>query len=374
MDIRAGVHLVEDLRGAALPAADAERDQRIEHERGEGAVLSRGDGDLLHCGRPVAAVGLFGAAVVDAAHGRAKRAREQRGGVGVCAGAVLGAEAAPHVVLDHPHLRLRHAECLGDVAAHAEDPLRGLPHGELVAIPLADGAVRLERGVQCHLRAVLARDRHFGVCEAARDVTALYDVGFGGVAFAAHERRVGRDGVVHGHRMRRGLDDNRGGNHARGTLGGVQRFRADGGERLAGVRHLALEEPRGGGRVAGAHNGAHARHGACGVEIHGGERPLGSRCAHDDGVEHAGADDVGGVARAPGDLFERVHAQRTGADDGKRRVRGPRGGLKRRYLDHTGFRASLDLDSRLNEPRALAAHGAVVPASATARMAVMILG
>ena len=67
----------------------------------------------------------------------------------VCSrGAVLRAEAAAHEVADDAHLVRGQAERLGDVGADAPDELRRDVDVERVALPAADGAVRLHAVVQ----------------------------------------------------------------------------------------------------------------------------------------------------------------------------------------------------------------------------------
>ena len=60
---------------------------------------------------------------------------------------VLRAETAAHVILDDAHLRELETERVGDVAARVEHALRRFPDRDLIAAPLGDSAVWLERGV-----------------------------------------------------------------------------------------------------------------------------------------------------------------------------------------------------------------------------------
>ena len=73
----------------------------------------------------------------------------------------LGAEAAANIGRDQPHILERHAEPFGIGARHAVEPLARLPHGELVAFPARDQAMRL------HRRLVFAR-RVVGGADADR--------------------------------------------------------------------------------------------------------------------------------------------------------------------------------------------------------------
>ena len=160
--------------GPAEPSADAERDRRVEHDRGERSVALGAERDALSRRRPIAGVGLFAFAVENAAHRAAESSSTSATAmyVGVRR-AVLRAEAAAHVVLDDANAmtaagRTRSARS----RARDEDALRRFPDGEASARPVGDGAVRLERRVQRDGRAILARDRDVGVAQSGVDVAA----------------------------------------------------------------------------------------------------------------------------------------------------------------------------------------------------------
>ena len=61
-------------------------------------------------------------------------------------------------------------EGVGQGVANAEHSLRGSPHRQFIAIPLGHRAVRLQRGVRLHLRAVLGFDGDIGLGEAFAEV------------------------------------------------------------------------------------------------------------------------------------------------------------------------------------------------------------
>ena len=83
--------------------------------------------------------------------GRASRLRELGTDHALDVGAELAAESSAHVFADHADVRLRDLEGLREALARAMDGLRRHPRGELVAIPLAETAVRLEAHVRLHL-------------------------------------------------------------------------------------------------------------------------------------------------------------------------------------------------------------------------------
>ena len=89
--------------------------------------------------------------------------------------AVLRAEAPAHVLLDDTDMRELEAKGARDVAACHEDSLRRLPHGDASALPLGDGAVRLERSMKSDRRAILAFDDDVGAAECGIGVATLCD-------------------------------------------------------------------------------------------------------------------------------------------------------------------------------------------------------
>ena len=164
---------------------------------------------------------------------------------------------------------------------------------------------------------------------------------------AGRERVGDRDGVRSGVIAR----DDRGG----ASRGDRRRVRAHGGHRLPGVADLRLEQLSAGEldprnvpvRDRGAHAGDLQRR----SEIEPHEQAVRDRCTHDGGVQHPGAADVHRVARAAGDLRERVHARHAAARDAQGHSFLPRRGLERRQLDDLRLDAPFHLNSGGDEAR-----------------------
>ncbi len=72
----------------------------------------------------------------------------QAGGLECGLARVLAAVAGPGVGHDDPHAVLGHPERRGQLAAHAERPLRAGPHGQLAVLPLGHRRAGLERGMR----------------------------------------------------------------------------------------------------------------------------------------------------------------------------------------------------------------------------------
>ena len=108
----------------------------------------------------MAGIGLLFVTLQHAAHRATGTTGEERGHKGVRPGVVLRPEATPHVVLDHPHLRLGNPQRHGHLVTHPEHTLRGFPDGEPVVIPLCHRSVRFHGCVQHALGPVFARDHH----------------------------------------------------------------------------------------------------------------------------------------------------------------------------------------------------------------------
>jgi hypothetical protein len=131
------------LRRPGLPAADAEGDRRLERDRGETPIPRRAERDALRRRRAVAGIDLLALAVQNASHRAAELPGERGGNVRRLLRAVLRAEAAAHVLLDHAYLRELQAKCRRDVGAGVEDSLRGFPDSDMIARPFGDSAMRL---------------------------------------------------------------------------------------------------------------------------------------------------------------------------------------------------------------------------------------
>ena len=387
--VRARVQLVVDLRGPAFPAHDAQRDHRFALDCGEAPVAARAERDALLRGRAVARVELLALAIHHATHRKLQPPREQRRRVRVRAGRVLRPEAAAHVIADHAHVGVRQLERGGQIVPHAEDSLRALPHDEPVAFPLRHGAVRFHGAVQRTGGAHRDRHRHLSLGQSGLDVATRRDerrverqVG----PRSAHARGAIGHRVVVGHREGGGRD--RHAHRAGGGAGLGLRGGAHGGHGLTHVAHVHVEQPRraapeGAGDVARGQDVQHAWHRARGARI---DRGHAVRCvgAHQLGEDHAGATDVGGVARTARGLLEGIDARDALAHHAEPGIGAPRRDGERRNLDDLGLLAPLDLDGRGDEALALLARGhqrapssgGNVPCSprATDWMAAMIFG
>ena len=86
---------------------------------------------------------------------RGKRAMGKRQG--------LRAEAAANEGRDQADILEGNAEPFGIGARHAVEPLAGLPHGEGVALPAGDQAMRLDRHIIFARRGVGRLDAHRGL-------------------------------------------------------------------------------------------------------------------------------------------------------------------------------------------------------------------
>src|SRR5205807_7048689 len=85
----------------------------------------------------------------------------------------LTAEAAAHVLADHAHVGLRNPQRAGEILTSAADPLRGDPRGQLVAFPLAYGAMRLHAGMRDDGSRIGFLDDVRCRLEASRQIAAL---------------------------------------------------------------------------------------------------------------------------------------------------------------------------------------------------------
>ena len=111
------------------------------------------DLDLGEGRRAVAGHGQLGVAVEHQLDRRAGDLGELGAVDPPAVGAELAAEAAAHVLGDHPHVGGRDAEPLGELRGDPRDRLRRAPGGEVVRLrPVADLAVGLQ--------AVVGHDRH----------------------------------------------------------------------------------------------------------------------------------------------------------------------------------------------------------------------
>ena len=342
--VGAGVEFVIDRTGAALGAAHANGNARIEIDRGEATVARGAKCDALPGTRAIPGVDLLTRAIHDAGDGAAESLGEDRGNVGVRAGEVLRAESAAHRLADHAHVGERDAECLGDVVAHAVDALRALPDGEAVAVPLGDGAVRLHRAVQRAGCADLARDGHLSGGERLGDIAALEDERLAPdeVVLDPRSHRAALECLLDGDGEGERLD--RGAHESCGGAGDLLRDRTDCGDGLAGVGDLGIEEPCACGHVGGDQQVEHAGERARGTEVDLRDAAARHGGAHDRGVGLIRASYVGRVSGAPGRFERAVRAESARADVRELCVRAPGLGLEGWQLHDALLGASLHLD------------------------------
>ena len=143
-------------------------------DRGERPIARRPDLHGHHRARGVAGAEVLLVTVQHQLHGSARllgqlaghdRKRGSRGGR-----RELAAEAPAHVLGDHVDVLAVDAERLGHAIAHGEHSLRGGPDRELIAVPLGDDAVRLERRMRVRRDGIGLLDRDRRVGEALLDV------------------------------------------------------------------------------------------------------------------------------------------------------------------------------------------------------------
>ena len=173
LHVLAGVEQLRRPGGRRQPAFPAERARVLAPERGQRPVRPRRGGHPLARRVAVAADDVLLAARERAAHRPPRPFRQLGCEHEVVADSVLGAEAAAHELADHPHLVLRQAEALGQVAAEPPDVLSRDVDVEAVAAPLADALVRLERVVVQRLGRVLGLDDGLRLGEAPLVVATL---------------------------------------------------------------------------------------------------------------------------------------------------------------------------------------------------------
>ena len=192
----------------------------------------------------------------------------------------------------------------GQFTADAEYTLRGGPYSKLVAFPLTQGSVGLQRNVGLYLAPVSALEDYVGGCKSRGDVALFTDPGLahvGSVAVHLRRGRVSRRVFIHDKRQ-----------HLVFHVDGVERiFRDLRRRRCHGRNFLSRESalPREyGGIIAGQHHRLHAgqRHRPGGVDSV--DPGAGMGRPQDAPVELTGQLDVGRVLGASSDLVDRVYA------------------------------------------------------------------
>src|SRR5439155_19772165 len=127
----------------AEPPRPPDRGDELAAERGERAVRARSDLEPLNRRVSVPAGEVLLAPGQGAPDGAPGLPGELGSDEGVVAGFVLGSEPTAHELADHADAVARQAERLGDLVAHAPDVLRRDVDHERLALPGADGLVRL---------------------------------------------------------------------------------------------------------------------------------------------------------------------------------------------------------------------------------------
>jgi hypothetical protein len=172
VDVVALVQHLHRPRGRREPAVPAERGDELALERGQRPVGARTRAQALDRRVAVARVEILLASRQRALDWPAGALRELGGDERVVPGAVLRPEAAAHVLADHAHLVGGQTESPRDLVADPPHVLGRDVDDELVAFPVADRLVRLERVVEDGLGAVGRLDDGVGLGEAALDVAA----------------------------------------------------------------------------------------------------------------------------------------------------------------------------------------------------------
>ena len=325
-----------DTAAAAVETATAET---APIPRGDRALVVEARAHLHECGRAIARARVLLKAVEHELDRGVRFFGEQAARERFDAGAELAAETAADELgvygqrFDFDAARL---QCASEFAAHAKRRLRAVPDIEVLAVPLRDATVRLERTVGLHFGAVGARVRDLRRRERAIDVFV------GGpfvvdVARNTEHRRVRqlqevdvvRFGLVGGADL---LDR---------VAHGVQRGARHCGDRVADEAHLVAD-------LLQRDHGADAGHLARFVEFEPGQHAACDRRPQDHRLQHAGERDVIGILRAATGLGDAIGAIHVGAHDRERRV-----GVPRRRVAFRG------LHGALLEPIRLAAEAAV---------------
>ena len=222
--------------------------------------------------------------------------------------------------LSDPDAVERDLERARDLAAHAEDVLRGVPDRQLVAVPVRDRPVRLHAVVE-HVRGLdreLDRDVRLG--EAPRDVAALVRVRSAAQQRAVRvdpdrarsQRRLGVDHVgqrlvLHLDQVQRVARLVRGfGDHERDLVADVPQFRIE--------QPAPAVVPRQLRRVGRGQHQAHARRGLGLRGVEARDAGVGVRAPQHRAVEQPRGIEIGGVPGGPAHPVRAVDARHRGAD------------------------------------------------------------
>jgi hypothetical protein len=223
---------------------------------------------------------------------RARRLRELRGDHELHVGAELAAEPAAHVVGDHPRVGLRNAETVRDAVARGVDPLRRHVQQQLVAVPLGNPAVGLERSVGLDLRLVEPFDDVRRGLERGLHLTFLREARLADVAARKRLRRAGTHRLLDGGERLEHLVLHLDQPHR--IPGNLLRRRGDGGDFLP----LVVDHRLGGiGGILDDERGLHTRQLLRGRDVDRGHTRARMRRPEDLSIDHPRADDVVGVLR-----------------------------------------------------------------------------
>ena len=286
--------------GAGAAGAPRLGVKRRQHSIGADARL-----DLRPRRRPVARRQVLVLAIEQQLDGGPGLPGELRADDALRVGSELAAEPAAHVLGDDADVGLRDVQRRGKLLARAVDGLRGRPGGQLVAVPLADTPVRLERHVRLHLRRVAGLDDMRRGLEARVEIASLFGVARLDVAVLEHLRsalaqrqRFGRDVRQH---LVLHLDQPQ---RVVGLLLGGRGERRD---------FLALEHDLGAGLEHG-HDGLHARGLLRDRQVDRDDTGVRVRRPQDASVKTAWTIDVVGVPGLSGHLDRAVQALNALAD------------------------------------------------------------
>ena len=331
--VRPDVDLIRQREPRA--GAGAASSPRLRVPRNEFALRIRARAHLRVRRRTVPGDQVLGLAVEHDLDRRVRRFRELRGDEDLHVLSELAPESTAHVIGNHAHVRLRHLQRVREAFTRRIDPLGRHPRRQLVAVPLAEAAVRLEAGVGLHLCLIQALDHVLRCLQGRLDVPLLLERRLGDVAGDFRGRRRAGGGRSRRARLRVDLEDlRRIGRHrllhrrevrqhvvvhldpADRVLRGLLGRRRDGGDFFSLVMGLSA-------RFDAGDRGLHPRHLLRVREIDALDARVRVRRSEDPPVQHAGTDDVVGVLRPAGHFVRAVDALDRFAEQGAVARSGP---------------------------------------------------
>ena len=221
----------------------------------------------------------------------------------------LAAEAAAHVLRDHANVCRRDVQAAGEPLARGADPLRRHPRRQVIAVPFADGTVRLEAHVRDDVGRVRLFEDECRLLEPGGDVARLLRRARSHVAAVEHGGCVARERLIDDGDMRQDvvLDLDQ----ARGVDRALFRVGRDSGNFVTLVHHgVAL----GVCRITPHDRRLDPRRSLRSGEIDRQDLRVRVRGTDDASVQHAGTLDVEGVFRAAGDFLRAVEPLDVGAE------------------------------------------------------------